>query len=134
VDDDLELLARTFRLLDSETYEEALQYIHDDFVMETPAAIASEPDTYRGPEGVRRWWESFLEAMESVRLEMLDVEDAGDGRAIISFVIHAQGLSSGINAEQRAFAIATAADGKVLRLEFFTTLELARAAARSQPR
>jgi ketosteroid isomerase-like protein len=133
VDADVELIARTFRVMDSESYEQALPYISDDFVMETPANMASEPGVYRGPDGVRRWWESFLEAMDSVRLETLaveDVDDADDGRAIVSFVIHARGKSSGIEAEQRAFAIATTAHGKISGLEFFTELELARAAAR----
>lgn len=129
MDAGLELIIKTFRLLDSDTYEQALEFIDDDFVMATPAALASEPGVYRGPEGVRRWWESFLEAMGSVRLETLDTEDAGDGRAVVSFVIHARGRSTGIETEQRAFAIATVANEKLVGLELFGTLEEARAAA-----
>ena len=101
--------------------------------METPAAMASEPQLYRGPDGVRRWWESFLEAMDTVRLETLAIEDAGTGRAIISFVIHARGKSSGIEAEQRAFAIGTTSKGKITGLEIFPEIELAREAAQDWP-
>jgi ketosteroid isomerase-like protein len=131
VESDVELIARTFQLLDARTYEQSLDHIDENFVMVTPAGLASEPDTYRGRDGVRRWWESFIEVMDSVRLETLEVEDIGDGRAIISFVIHARGKSSGIDAEQRAFAIGSTANGKVTGLEFFATLEQARAAARA---
>ena len=130
MDPDLELIARTFRVLDSDSYEQALPYIADDFVMETPPSMASEPRVYRGPDGVRLWWESFLEAMDSVRLETLAIEGAGPDRAIVSFVIRARGQSSGIEAEQRAFALATTSHGKISGFEFFTELELAREAAR----
>jgi ketosteroid isomerase-like protein len=131
VDADIELIARTFRVLDSDSYEQALPYIDDGFVMETPANLASEPGVYRGPDGVRRWWESFMEAMDTVRLETLAVEDVGGGQGVVSFVIHARGKSSGIEAEQHAFALATTANGKISGLEFFTELELARAAAQA---
>lgn len=124
-----ELIERAFGLLNSDTYEQVLPLVADDFVMVTTAEVASEPDVYRGPEGVRRWWTSFLEAMESVRLEARSFDDLGDGRVIVEFAIHARGQHSGIEAALPAVALATAADGKLLRLEFFTSVELARAAA-----
>ena len=87
--------------------------IADDFEMVTTAAVASEPGVYRGHEGVRRWWESFLEVMDDVRLEALSFDDRGDGRVIIEFLIHARGQASGIETAQPAVTIATAADGKM---------------------
>ena len=130
---DKELVERAFALLRSETYKQVLPLIDERFEMVTTAEVASEPDVYSGPEGVRRWWESFLEAMEWVRLEALGLEQVPDGRVIVEFIIHAKGKQSGIEAGQPAVAIATASKGKLVRLEFFTTLELARAAVRSPP-
>ena len=80
VADDLETIVNTFRLLDSENYERALEFIDDDFEMVTTADIASEPGLYSGPDGVRRWWETFLEAMEYVRLEIRETHPVDDGR------------------------------------------------------
>ena len=68
--DDVDAIVETFGMLNSDTYEQALERVDDEFEMVTPAELASEPDAYRGPEGVRRWWESFLEVMEWVRLEV----------------------------------------------------------------
>jgi hypothetical protein len=130
---DRELIERAFELLTSETYEQVLPLIDERFEMVTTAEVASEPDVYTGPEGVRRWWVSFLDAMEWVRLEALSFEDVGDGRVIVDFIIHAKGKQSGIEAGLPAVAIATASEGTLRRLEFFTTLELARAAARPPP-
>jgi hypothetical protein len=134
VADGIEVITRTFRLLDSDSYERALDFIDERFEMATPAELASEPDVYRGPEGVRRWWESFLDVMDYVRLEMEEVHPLDDDRALIEFVIRARGRSSGIETEQRAVGLATADGGKLLRLELFTSLELARAAAAAPPR
>jgi ketosteroid isomerase-like protein len=131
--DDLELIRWAFEHLDSERFESVLPSVAEDFEMTTTAAVASEPDVYRGPEGVRRWWESFLDAMDSVRLEAGRFIDVGAGQAIVEFEIHARGKQSGIDVRQPAIALATVADGKLSRLEFFLSLEEAQAAARSAP-
>jgi ketosteroid isomerase-like protein len=132
--DELKLVEKTFALLDSNTYEQALELIDERFEMVTTAEVASEPDVYRGPDGVRRWWESFLEAMDYVGLEAGRFHEVGDGRVIVEFVIRARGSRSGIEAEQPANALATVDRGKLVRLEFFTSLELAREAAGLPPR
>jgi ketosteroid isomerase-like protein len=126
------LVREAFRLLDSETYEQVLPLVDEDFEMVTTAEVASEPDVYRGPEGVRRWWTSFLDAMDSIQLEPIGFEDAGGGRVVVEFVIRARGRASGLETSQPAIALATAKEEKLLRLEFFTDLELARAAARDR--
>jgi ketosteroid isomerase-like protein len=122
-----QLVERAFELFQWDTYEQVLPLIHDDFEMVTTAEVASEPQTYRGPEGVRRWWTSFLEVMETVNLDGESFEDAGNGRVIVVFGVRARGRASGIEATQPAVAVVTVADGQVLRLEFFTDAEQARA-------
>jgi ketosteroid isomerase-like protein len=129
VSDDADAIVEAFELLDSDTYEQALELIDGEFEMVTPAELASEPDSYRGPEGVRRWWESFLEVMEWVRLEVEEVHPVDDQRLIIEFVIHTRGRSSGIETAQSAVGLTTARNGKLYRLAFFTDLAQARAAA-----
>ena len=130
---DKELIEKAFALLQYDTYEQVMPLVDDEFEMVTTREVASEPDVYRGPEGVRRWWTSFLEVMDTVNLDPVSFDDLGDGRVIVEFVIRARGQASGIEATQAAVAIATAAHGKLTRLEFFTDLELARAAARDRP-
>jgi ketosteroid isomerase-like protein len=129
VSDETDAIVEAFRMLDSDHYEQALELVDDDFEMVTPPELASEPDTYRGPEGVRRWWESFLEVMEWVRLEVQGVHVVDDRRVIFEFSINTRGRSSGIETDQRAVALATAREGKLYRLSFFGTLAQARAAA-----
>ena len=129
VSDDIEAIVETFRLLDSDTYERALERVDDEFEMITPPELASEPDVYRGPDGVRRWWESFLEVMEWVRLEVEEVHPIDDRKVIVEFRIQARGGATGIETEQRAVGLATARNGMLMSLAFFTSLDEARAAA-----
>ena len=124
---ELELVERAFGLLRSDTWEQALPLVHDDFEMVTLPEVASEPQAYHGPEGVRRWWTSFLEAMDTVSLDPVSFEDAGRSRVLVEFEIRARGQASGIEATQPAVAVATVADGRLLRLEFFTDVAQARA-------
>jgi hypothetical protein len=51
VADGIEVITQTFRLLDSDSYEQALEFIDARFEMTTPSELASEPDVYRGPGG-----------------------------------------------------------------------------------
>jgi ketosteroid isomerase-like protein len=133
VPDDVALIVKTFSLLNSDNYEQALELLDDEFEMVTTPEIASEPSTYRGPAGVRRWWESFLESMEWVRLEVEHVHPLVDGRVLLEFKINTRGRSSGIETSQRAVGVATARNGLLYRLEFFTTIELAREAVGLPP-
>ena len=49
--DDLELLREGFARLDAEGYEAMFPLIHPEFVMETPAGLAAEPQRYEGVDG-----------------------------------------------------------------------------------
>ena len=127
--DDVQAIVDTFALLNSDNYEKALELVDPEFEMYTPPDIASEPDTYRGPDGVRRWWESFLESMEWVRLGVESVHPVDEHRVILEFVIHTRGRTSGIETDQRAVGLATAREGLLLNLAFFMTVEQALKAA-----
>lgn len=98
--------------------EAMLPFVHDDFEMTTPPALASEPGTYRGHDGIRRWFSSFYEAVDDVRIEADEVEARGDSVAI-AFRMTVRGRTTGLEAVQQAAGLCTVRDGKVHTLEFF---------------
>lgn len=110
-----------------------LGFIHEDFEMYTPPELAAEPDTYRGPEGVRRWFDSFYEVMDRVGLETFDLVLAGEGRVVGTIRITARGGSTGIEATQETPLLCTVRDGRIVGMGFFPTRDEAMAAAESQP-
>ena len=126
--EDVENLRRNLANLAEDGYEVLLPLVHPDFEMETLPGIAAEPQVYRGPEGMRRWWESFYEVMDEVRIEPTNFRDAGPGRVLMEARLMARGKSSGLDVSQDAYLLCHV-DGEILmRIEFFQSREEALAA------
>jgi ketosteroid isomerase-like protein len=123
-------VARGFEAL-SRGVEEALPLIDPEFEMETVAPYAAEPGTYRGWDGVRRWFAGFEGAMEQVRVEPRTLEDAGEGKVVVEFVLSARGVVTGLEVSQEAVALITLNGEKLRAMEFHPSVEAARAAAAS---
>jgi uncharacterized protein len=108
--------------------ERILPFLDPDFVATTPSELASEPDTYRGHDGIRRYFESFEEVMEDIRWDLHDFHEAGD-RVLVEFTLRARGKTTGLDFGQPAVMLWELRDGRAIRLDLFSTLDEARAAA-----
>ena len=126
---DVELAREGFQALADEGYEALLERAHPDFEMTTPAGLAAEPQTYRGRDGLRRWFTSFYEVMDDIQVEPDTYEDLGDGGVLVVATLRATGQRSGLAAEQRSFMVITLADGLMRRIEFYPDAASARGAA-----
>jgi ketosteroid isomerase-like protein len=125
----LETIKAAFESLREDGYEALLPLIHPEFEVTTPPELSSEPDTYRGPEGIRRYFESFYEAMDRVEFEPTAFHEVG-GRVVVDFVLHARGRTTGIEAEQAGAFVWTLRDGQAIGLEVYPSLDDALEAAR----
>ena len=127
--EDVELMRGGLGTLAEDGFEALLPLVHPDFEMTTQPGLAAEPQTYRGVEGMRRWWESFYEVMDEIRLAPREIVDAGEDAVIVEFELRATGQSSGLEVAQRACMLVHLRDGLMHRIELFATLAEARAAA-----
>ena len=116
--ENVEIVRRAHAALAEEGVEAALVFADPDCESTTPPSLASEPDTYRGHEGIRRWFGSFGDAMEGVYLEGLEFTASGD-KVLVDTKLHARGRATGIETEQRAFVVWTLREGLVTRLAAF---------------
>ena len=123
----LEVVRRGYEALASGGFEAWLPLFDRDFEMTTPAALASEPGTYRGPEGVRRWFDEFYEAMDEVRLEPQEFHEVGEW-VVVPFKIVARGRATGLEVEQSAVQVWELRDGKAVGLRLFGEIDEAFAA------
>ena len=120
--DNTELVRAGFEALSEGGVEALLPFIHPEFEVTTPPNLASEPDTYRGHEGIRRYFDSFYDAMDEIRFEPREFRETG-GRVIVPTVLHARGRTTGIETQQEFVMAWTLRDGLAVRVEAFATLD-----------
>jgi ketosteroid isomerase-like protein len=124
----LEIVQRGFEAFNREGIEGIIPLIHPDFEATTPPDLASEPDTYRGPDGVRRWFQSFDEVMDQIRWDARGFRQVGD-RVVVEFTLRARGKTTGLDFGQDAVMVWELRDDKAIRLVLYSTLDQALAAA-----
>jgi len=123
----LEIVKAGFEAFNTEGVDGVLPIFHPEFEATTPPELASEPDTYRGHDGARRWFDSFAEVMDEIRWEPRSFSEAGD-RVIVEFTLRARGKTTGLDFGQDGVMVWTLQDGKAIALDLYPTLEQARAA------
>jgi uncharacterized protein len=129
--ENVEIVRSAYAALAEKGVEAVLAFIDPQFEATTPASLASEPDTYRGHEGVRRYFGSFDDAMEGVHFEGREFTSVGH-KVLVDTKLHARGRATGIETEQRVFLVWTLREGMVTRVETFAEQAEALEAARLQ--
>jgi uncharacterized protein len=117
--ENVEILRRGYAALAEHGVEAVIALADPEFEATTPPSLATEPGTYRGHEGVRRWFGSFGDAMEGVWFEGLEFTSFGD-KVLVDTKLHARGRTTGIETEQRAFLVWTVREGLLTTVETFT--------------
>jgi ketosteroid isomerase-like protein len=123
----IEVLERMFAAFEEDGVDGALEYIDPEFVAVIGPELSAEPDTYRGHDGVRRYFAGF-EGMEDVLLSPQGFIEEGE-RVLVPTVLSGRGAASGIEVEQRVVQAWTVRGGKAVRVEAFVDLASAREAA-----
>jgi ketosteroid isomerase-like protein len=113
-----ELTKRAFDALGERGVEAIPEFVHPEFEMTTLPGQAAEPQTYRGHEGLRRWFDTFYEVMDEIAIEPSTYEEVEPDRVLLEFTLRAKGQASGIEVTQEARAIATVREERLARLEF----------------
>ena len=111
--------------------DEALSQFLDPGIEWVPVAHSVlAVESYRGFDGVRRFWGEFLSAWESYKVEPLSFHDAGDQVAV---VVHIIGRTHELEVDETRSSLLTVREGRVVRVESFPDPEGAREAAGSPP-
>jgi ketosteroid isomerase-like protein len=116
--ENVEIVRKAYAAMAEQGVEAALAFTDPQFETTTPPSLASEPGTYRGHDGVRRYFGSFSDAMEGVYFEGQEFTSVGD-KVLVDTRMRARGRTTGIEAEQRAFLVFTLREGLVTRVETF---------------
>jgi ketosteroid isomerase-like protein len=93
-------------------------------------AMEGEGSVFRGPDGIRRWFEELQDLYEYLESEVLEVQEFGE-RVMIAFVVRGRGAGSGVVLEQPLAQVVTARQGKIVGVRDYFTREEALEAASS---
>jgi ketosteroid isomerase-like protein len=132
VTSNVEIVERGFAAFNEGGVEGIIPYIHPDFEATTPPELASEPDTYRGHDGIRRWFESFEDVMDEIRWDARGFREVGD-RVLVEFTLRARGKTTGLEFGQDAVMIWELRDGLAIRVSLYPTLDAALEELEEQP-
>src|SRR5438477_11601257 len=119
--EDVEVVREIFEAFNSEDIDLILSFTHSDFDVEVPPDLSAEPDTYRGQDGMRRYWDSFRDAMEEIRFQPERFWDAGEA-VVVARHISAKGRRTAIPVEQRLAGVWTICDRRAIRVRVYASL------------
>ena len=75
--ENVEIVRRIYERLNRGDVEGVVELCDDDFLMDMSERVFN-PDTYRGHDGIRRFYEGVSEAWESYRWDVEETRVAGD--------------------------------------------------------
>jgi ketosteroid isomerase-like protein len=119
-EENLELVRAAMESFNLEGVDAVAERIHPDFETTTPPSLSVEPDTYRGPEGVRRWFDAWGGTMDEVRFDVDELLDAGDRVVAVSRMV-ARSHTTGLEVEQPVTLVWTLRDRQAVRLDPYAT-------------
>jgi ketosteroid isomerase-like protein len=93
-------LLRAYDALNSGDIDAVSAALSPDFEF-IPPPMLPEGDTYRGPEGLRRLWETWAATFDNFRVEIEETIDAGDQVIVMAAVA---GVGGGLEMRTPSFA------------------------------
>jgi ketosteroid isomerase-like protein len=115
-----EVVRQVLEAFNSEDIERILTFTHRDVEIEISPEVSTEPDTYRGHDGMRRYFQSFRDAMQEIRFEPERLWDVG-ASVVVALRLTARGRQTAILVEQRSAGVWDICDGKVVRVRSYAT-------------
>jgi ketosteroid isomerase-like protein len=120
----VEALRDVFDAFNSGDLDRIVAFTHPDFEGVVPPELSAEPDIYRGHDGIRRYFQSFEEAMAEIRFHEDRLWDVGES-VVVDARLTARGRQTAIPVEQQFALIWTFRDGKAVRVQAYASLSAA---------
>jgi len=98
------------------------------------SAVFTDTPVFRGHDSMRRYWEETWKAWEGIRMDPLEVFDAGGGRFAVDIRLWGKGRRSGAEVDQRLAFLYTIreSDSKIIRCQLHPSVQAAFDAAAAE--
>jgi ketosteroid isomerase-like protein len=96
--------------------------IHPDFELDFSKSLSPDRGIYRGEEGIRKLWETYWEAFETITIEPEEFIQAGADAVIAVVRSRGRGRGSGVDVNARGPHVWRFRDGKVIDFTLYQEL------------
>jgi ketosteroid isomerase-like protein len=104
----------------SEDIDRVLALAHQDVEIEISPDVSAEPDSYHGHDGMRRYFQSFRDAMVDIHFEAERIWEIG-ATVVVALLLTATGRQTAIVVEQRSAGVWTFSDGKLIGIDAYAS-------------
>ncbi len=121
-EENVELIRRSYDAFNRRDLALMLKLIHFDFELDFSNSLGPEKGVYPGEEGIRRLFEPYWDAFESISIEPEEFIGTGD---VMIAIVHSRGRGrgSGIEVDARGPHVWTLRDGKVVGFTLYQELD-----------
>ena len=113
----LEIVRRVYESLNRGDVDGVLELCDDDFLMDFSERVFN-PDTYRGHDGIRRFYEGVRDVWQTYRWDVEETRVAGDS-VVAMLHCHAQGREAGPPVDWRVAWLWTFRGSRPVALRFY---------------
>lgn len=124
-----ELVHAALERLNRDGVEAALDHFAEDFEGVVPPELSGEPDEYHGHDGVRRYFDLFMEVVDDLRFEIEKAVDISDGAVAAIAHVTGHGRGSGLPMEMHVPLAVRIRDGRIARMAGYPSWDEAVAAS-----
>jgi ketosteroid isomerase-like protein len=127
--EDVELVRRALEAFNRRDLEGSLACFSEEITWEVHLGVMPDATSYRGHDGVRRFWAAWTDTFEGFRLAIEELEEAAEGRVLAVTRAEGTGSGSGAPVASRSFCQLYDVDGgEVTRVRLFSSKRAALAA------
>jgi len=114
------LVRQLIEAFNSEDIDRVLALAHEDVEIEISPEVSAEPDIYLGHDGMRRYFQSFRDAMVDIHFEAEQIWEI-DAAVVVALLLTAKGRQTAIVVEQHSAGVWTFSDGKLIGIHAFAS-------------
>jgi ketosteroid isomerase-like protein len=114
------LVRQVVAAFNSEDVDRVLALAHADVEIEISPDVSAEPDIYLGHDGIRRYFQSFRDAMVDIHFEAEQIWEIGT-TVVVALLVTATGRQTAIVVEQRTAGVWTFSDEKLIGIHAYAS-------------
>jgi ketosteroid isomerase-like protein len=119
--ENVDAVVRLIDLFNEGRIDEAFAGVAESVEMDWSNSIGPLKGVYRGKEGVRTLWQTFLDAWETVRWDPREMIDVDESRVVVVNRVRMRGRGSGVDVDATGVQVWTFEGGSPVRIKLYQT-------------